>query len=226
MSGVPIRPGSYVLLSVSDSGIGMDNDTKARLFEPFFTTKEAGKGTGLGLATVYGIVRQHFGYILVDTAPACGTTFTVCLPCEAGPVSAPSLKQDHRTLEHAGETVLVVEDEPLLRELSTKTLSKHGYKVLCAEDGVEAMKIAAAYPGEIHLLLTDAIMPNMGGTELAGKLRLARPSIRILLSSGYTEERLAAEVDPFADAQFLPKPFTLVGLLTKVRETLATTHAG
>jgi hypothetical protein len=138
------------------------------------------------------------------------------------PASAPAQKQIDCILDPGGETVLIVEDEPLLRELSSKTLRKHGYNVLCAEDGVDAIKTAAAHKGEIHLLLTDAIMPNMGGTELATKLRKARPNIRILLSSGYTEERLADEFNPFADALFLPKPFTLAGLLAKVRETLAT----
>jgi PAS domain S-box-containing protein len=221
ISDVVILPGTYVLLSVSDTGMGMDSDVKARLFEPFFTTKDVGKGTGLGLATVYGIVKQHGGHIVVDTAPERGTTFTILLAREHNAVIKSAVTAGEKQLMHAGETVLIVEDEPLLRELFATTLRKHGYEALTAEDGVRALEIADAHPREIHLLLTDAIMPNMGGTELAARLRKQRPGIRILLSSGYTEERLADSADPLLDASFLPKPFTPNGLLVKVREALA-----
>ena len=170
-----LLPGDYVMLSVTDTGAGMDEETKAHIFEPFFTTKGPGKGTGLGLATVYGIVRQTGGGIAVETQPGKGSTFRIYLPMVTAPLdytktpSAPVEKSDNF------ETVLVVEDEEIVRELVCDVLEEQGYNVICAADGLEALEMAGNFDGTIHLLVTDVIMPHMNGHELAGKLSRIRP---------------------------------------------------
>jgi nitrogen-specific signal transduction histidine kinase/CheY-like chemotaxis protein len=216
-----IPEGSYISLSVSDTGTGMTEEVKARLYEPFFTTKEFGKGTGLGLATVYGIVKQNQAYIVAASEVGKGTTFTLYFPrAESDSVSAGEA-QHSPSKPRGAETILVVEDEPALREMIVLTLRRNGYVVLQAQNGMEALEIADAYPGEIHLLLTDAIMPVMGGKELAEQLRRQRPAIQILIASGYTEDRFADIGVPFPYAFFLAKPFTPGKLLETVREVIA-----
>lgn len=216
-----IPPGHYVCLTVSDTGTGMSEEVKARMFEPFFTTKEVGKGTGLGLAMVYGIVKQHNGYILVESAVGVGTAFTLYLPC-----TEDDLTLDHalvvETLATSGEkTILVVEDEPVLQELAVLILERKGYKVLPAANGMEAIEIASSYPGAIHLLMTDAIMPGMGGLELAEKLCQERPHIPVLLVSGYTEDRFPETIPPSLVTNFLNKPYSPGELLNRVSAVLA-----
>lgn len=212
--------GRYVLLSVTDTGTGMTEEVKAKLFEPFFTTKGVGKGTGLGLATVFGIVKQNDGFILVESEVGKGTTFTIYLPHVESPAETVNENQSRLTIVEGIETILVVEDEPILRELAVLTLRQNGYTVLQAGDGVEAVQVAEAYPGEIHLLLTDAILPKMSGQELSERLRQERPNLQILLMSGYTEDCFAHAIATPPDVAFLAKPFTPSGLLAKVRETL------
>lgn len=220
LSQFALPAGHYVRISVADTGTGMTEEVKARLFEPFFTTKEQGHGTGLGLASVYGIVKQNDGYILADSVLGQGTTFSIYLPKVSAPEASTSGPSAALPANAGRETILVVEDEPILRELATLALQKQGYTVLEAENGVEALQIAAQYSGDIHLLLTDAIMPQMGGKELSERLRQVRPKTRILVASGYSEDRFTAP-NPFpADAAFLPKPFMPRGLVAKVREVL------
>src|SRR5436309_1044541 len=212
--------GSQVLLHVSDSGVGMDEEVQAHLFEPFFTTKPRGKGSGLGLATVYGIVRQSGGHIAVDSAPGRGATFRVYLPRVEAPLD-PTDRPRPVTAPAAGsETILLVEDEHLVRLLARKVLERAGYRVLVAAGGAEALDLAERYAGPIHLLLTDVVMPEMSGRELAHRLASLRPDARVLYMSGYADEAIAQHgvLDP--GTAFLQKPFTPDGLARKVREVL------
>src|SRR5215469_7459309 len=185
-----VKPGSYILLDVTDTGTGMDEETQAHIFEPFFTTKEKGKGTGLGLATVYGIVKQSGGFIWVYSEPGHGTTFKIYLPQIAEEVSlgAQDRVQSTLNLPKGSEVVLLVEDEPGVRELAREYLQMSNYTVLVAEDGHSALELAATHAGPIHLLMTDVVMPGMGGRELADRMRRLRPEIKILYMSGYTEQ--------------------------------------
>ncbi|MEA2063202.1 MAG: response regulator, partial [Gemmatimonadota bacterium] len=215
-----VQPGEYVMLALSDSGHGMDADTRDRIFEPFFTTKEVGKGTGLGLSTVYGIVKQHEGDIWVYSEPDKGTIIKIYLPRlesseEAAVEKEPYLKETFGT-----ETVLVVEDDADVRKLACTILSAHGYNIIEACDGKEAMSIARRHKSFIHLLFTDVIMPEMKGRELYERLSKKRPDMKVLYMSGYTDNVIAHHgiLDP--ETQFLQKPFSLNGLLQKVRETL------
>jgi two-component system cell cycle sensor histidine kinase/response regulator CckA len=215
----PVQPGPYVLLTVTDSGIGMDAETKARAFEPFFTTKEKGKGTGLGLSTVYGVVKQSGGYIDIYSAPGAGTTFKIYLPRvhEAIKTEAPG----GTATSFAGhETILLAEDETSLRTLTRNTLEMCGYKVLEAKDGIEALQISDAFTGTIDLLLTDMVMPGMGGRALAQELSRRRPDVRLAYMSGYTGQAVGSQgpVDP--GSVFLLKPFTREVLTRKIREAL------
>jgi two-component system, cell cycle sensor histidine kinase and response regulator CckA len=215
----PVQPGPYVCLTVSDSGIGMDAETKARAFEPFFTTKEKGKGTGLGLSTVYGVVKQSGGYIDIDSAPGAGTTFKIYLPVveealrEEKPAAAPSSFTGN-------ETILLAEDESSLRTLTRNTLEACGYKVLEAKDGIEALEVSDRFSGPIDLLLTDMVMPGMGGRALAQELVRRRPEVRFAYMSGYTGQAVGSQgpVDP--GSVFLLKPFTRELLTRKIREAL------
>jgi len=216
---VTVQPGSYVLLAVSDTGVGMDEATLARIFEPFFTTKEAGKGTGLGLATVYGIVKQSGGNIWVYSELGRGTTLKIYLPRVTLPVTA------QRAVEGApvpggNETLLVVEDAEAMRRMTCEFLASRGYTVLEAKDGAEALALAEKHPGPIHMLITDLVMPGMNGRELAQQLCARDPQLRVLYISGYTGDAVVRMGILEGAAAFLQKPFTLHGLASKVREIL------
>ena len=217
---IAIEPGAYLLLLVSDTGIGMDAAIRARIFEPFFTTKEKGKGTGLGLATAYGVIKQSGGYIACDSEPGRGTTFRIYLPRhpgDAGIPPRPASRPPRRSLA-ATETVLLVEDEDGVRHLSRRLLETEGYRVLEASGGEEALALAAGHLGPIHLILTDVVMPGLNGPEVAARIVALRPEIRVLYMSGYTDTslpRLAAQ------APLLQKPFTPEALADRVRELLA-----
>jgi two-component system cell cycle sensor histidine kinase/response regulator CckA len=212
--------GRYVLLSMSDTGIGMDEDVKAHLFEPFFTTKPRGKGTGLGLATVYGIVHQSGGSIVVDSAPGQGATFRIYLPRVEAPLDATEGQAPVRHPAAGRETILLAEDEQLVRLLTRKVLELAGYRVLVAAGGAEALVAAERHDGPIHLLLTDVVMPEMNGRELMHRLAQLRPDVRVLYMSGYADEAVARHgaLDP--RTAFLQKPFTPEGLARKVRAVL------
>jgi len=215
---VSMKPGPYVMLAVSDTGHGMDAETRARVFEPFFTTKEQGRGSGLGLATVYGIVKQSGGYIWVYSEPGHGTVFKAYLPQTAPASDAPGLPVD--TTEPVGwETVLLVEDEDLVRVLAREVLRRHQYNVLEAHHGVEALKVAEHHPHDIHLLVTDVVMPQMSGRELAERLAVVRPSMKRLFMSGYTDHALVHDQVTRGFA-FLQKPFTPDVFARKVRSIL------
>ena len=216
----PVQPGPYVCLSVTDSGIGMDAETKARAFEPFFTTKEKGKGTGLGLSTVYGVVKQSGGYIDIFSSPGAGTTFKIYLPRvdEAVKLSAPS--QGGAGSFDGNETILLAEDEASLRRLTRATLEQSGYKVLEAKDGVEALALSEASDLPIDLLLTDVVMPGMGGRALAQELTRRRPEIRVVYMSGYTGQGVGTQGPIDLGSDFLSKPFSRVVLARKIREAL------
>ena len=206
-------------LVVTDSGIGMDAETKARAFEPFFTTKEKGKGTGLGLSTVYGVVKQSGGYIDIYSAPGAGTTFKIYLPRvqEAITADAPAGTATSFT---GNETILLAEDETSLRTLTRNTLELCGYKVLEAKDGVEALEVSDRYKGPIDLLLTDMVMPGMGGHALAQELTRRRPEIRLAFMSGYTGQSVGSQGPLDPGSVFLMKPFTRELLTRKIREAL------
>jgi CheY-like chemotaxis protein len=247
-------PGKYVMLAVSDTGSGMDTETRARMFEPFFTTKAPGKGTGLGLATVYGVVKHSDGWIWVDSEAGRGTTFKIYLPrVEESRVDEAGIeecwvkerveKSEHSRLAPFGteqfqppsktapplatapkgtETVLVVEDQDGIRDIVRESLRRNGYKVLIAADGNEALQMASAYPDPIHLLVTDLVMPNIGGRELAQRLTPLRPRMKVLFMSGYSEHSALdgenEDMDP--SATVLQKPFSLDALARNVRRVL------
>jgi two-component system, cell cycle sensor histidine kinase and response regulator CckA len=218
--GVPI--GQYVMLAVSDTGVGMDSQTQARIFEPFFTTKEPGKGTGLGLATVYGVVKQMGGAIWVRSEPGQGTSFDIYLPQVDAAVERPA--PEGRTAPEAAqsgtETVLLVEDQDGIRDLVREFLQRKGYEVLQANDGDHALRIADEHKNPIHLLVTDIVMPNVGGRELARRLTKARPNMKVLFMSGYPDHvSLSGEVGG-EHAAVLQKPFMLDTLARKVRGLL------
>ncbi len=215
-----VKAGPYVRLAVTDTGCGMDGQTKAQLFEPFFTTKGKGKGTGLGLSTVYGIVKQSGGNIWFYSEPGRGTTFKIYLPRKLG-ATATSTKLPSAPLRSTGtETILVVEDGEALREVARRTLDSAGYTVLTAGDGEEALLTSAEHAGDIHLLLTDVVMPGMGGRVLAEALIKTRPALRVLYMSGYTDDAIVHHgvIDP--GTHFLGKPFAGAELLRKVGEVL------
>ena len=214
---VPGLPAAdHCVIAVSDTGTGMTPDVVRHLFEPFFTTKETGKGTGLGLATCYGIVQQAGGQIGVDTRPGEGSTFRVYLPRLQGEHVAAVASVAVAT-RGGSETVLLVEDEPQLRSLASRVLREHGYRVLEASDGVHGLEVASAHSGAIDLLLSDVVMPRLGGRELADKLRAVRPALRVLFASGYSESpALLVE----QGGSLLQKPFTAAALLQRVRQSL------
>jgi signal transduction histidine kinase len=214
--GGEIAPGQYVCLAVEDSGVGMSEDVLSRLFEPFFTTKEYGKGTGLGLATVYGIVRGCGGGIDVESRVGSGTTFRVYLPAAAEAQRDKGFVADVPD-RGRGETILVVEDEAPLRALVRRILVNHGYSVLEAQDGEDGLRRSAQHGGPIHLLLTDVVMPQMGGRELADRIAVERPDVRVLFMTGYSEH---ATAEPTRSVSLLHKPFTSLALLGQVRKVL------
>ena len=214
-----VRPGPYVLLTVTDTGLGMDESVRSRVFEPFFTTKELGKGTGLGLSTVYGIVKQSEGFIWVDSAPGKGSRFEIYLP-RAQEVEEPAARAAAAVaLEPGSETVLLVEDEDAVRSLATRVLRRSGYNVLVARDGMEAIELAGHYEGIIHLVVSDMVMPQIGGREVAEQLLQRRPAPRVLLISGYAPDDLP-EAPPGVSYEYLQKPFTPDVLTQKVRDVL------
>jgi len=216
----PVQPGPYVLLLVSDTGIGMDPETKARAFEPFFTTKEKGKGTGLGLSTVYGVVKQSGGYIDIDSAPGAGTTFKIYLPRVHQEAPAEKRSTEASGERRGNETILVAEDETSLRTLTCATLESRGYKVLQAKDGLEALEVSRKHGGTIELLLTDIVMPGMGGRALAEELGRERKEIRIVYMSGYTGQAVGSQGPVEPGSFYLHKPFTKQALTEKIREAL------
>lgn len=214
------RPGDYVLISVRDQGIGMSDEVKARIFEPFFTTKEVGKGTGLGLATVYGIVKQSGGTISFESELSQGTTFHVFLPRVSQSEERDSSAVDSLHPTDSGwETVLLVEDEEGVRALTAQFLKLEGYKVLEAEDGGKALELSRRHAGDIHLLLTDMVMPGMSGPQLADRMLQSRPDVKILFVSGYTDDTIARN-GGLEGAPFLQKPFSRGELVGKIRKVL------
>jgi signal transduction histidine kinase len=218
-SRLPMLPGDYVRLSVEDTGHGMDANTRARIFEPFFTTKELGKGTGLGLATVYGVVKQSGGCIWVESEPGKGSRFEVYLPIVHELENALRWEEPTRAVPHASETVLVVEDEDAVRELASEFMKSAGYYVLAARDGQEALAIAERSGEQIGALVTDVVMPNMRGPELAKRLRSVCADLKIIYMSGYLEYNGSSD-EFLEDGFFLQKPFTRDSLVRKVGEAL------
>ena len=219
-------PGSYVLLRVSDTGAGMDPATVAHIFEPFFTTKEKGKGTGLGLATVYGIVKQSGGYVVVTSQEGVGTTIEIYLPRADESTAAMEDAEVPEGVHRGSETILVVEDEEAVCKLSCEFLSSRGYNVLAASDGLEALQVSEQHRGPIHLLLTDVVMPGINGQELARRLSPLKPEMKIMYIPGYTDNAIAQKflVDP--GTVFLQKPFPLDTLARNVREVLEGRFSG
>jgi len=217
---IAVTPGRYVMFAVTDTGIGMDKETQARIFEPFFTTKGPDRGTGLGLSTVYGIVKQSGGSIWVYSEPAHGTTFKIYLPMVDEEVIATTTSGDAPRTVNGTETVLLAEDEEVVRRLTERILAQAGYHVLVATTGAEALAVSEAYDGPIHLLISDVVMPQMSGGELRRRLAAARPSVRILYLSGYTDPGIVQQGLLEGGAAFLQKPFTAEALLRKVRDVL------
>jgi CheY-like chemotaxis protein len=218
LEGTPVGP--YVQLTVSDTGIGMDAATLPRIFEPFFTTKGLGQGTGLGLSTVYGIVRQSGGTVWVESQPGRGSTFRICLPVFEE-VVAPGVDEAAPPPVAPGwETVLLVEDEPEVRELACEILRDRGYTVLEADGPDHAMRVAEAHSGTIHLLLTDVVMPGASGRDLADRLTPLRPAMKVIYMSGYTDHAIVHHgvLDP--SVAYIAKPFTPDDVMRKVRTVL------
>jgi PAS domain S-box-containing protein len=215
-----VRPGPHVLLAVSDTGHGMAPEVRARLFEPFFTTKEPGKGTGLGLATVYGIVQQSGGHVCVYSEPGVGSTFKVYLPRVERPGQPGTSYQGIRAAPRGDETVLLVEDDEGVRSLVQRVLQDGGYHVLVAGSGREALHVCAQQGSPIHLLVTDVVMPEMGGRPLAEQLLGLHPELRVLYLSGYTDDAIIRHGVLVAEVHFLQKPFAPAALAQKVREVL------
>lgn len=217
---IGVSSGAYVMLAVSDNGTGMDDETEAKIFEPFFTTKEKGKGTGLGLSTVYGIVKQSGGNIWVYSEPGHGTTFKIYLPQIDDPVRTVQAKPEDDSIPGGSETVLLVEDEDVVRGLAQRILEEAGYRVITANGGAEAVTWCANNAETIHLLLTDVVMPDLSGKELAERVTSLRPQTKVLFMSGYTDEAIVHHGVLDSNVEFLQKPFTPTALSRKVRQAL------
>jgi two-component system, cell cycle sensor histidine kinase and response regulator CckA len=217
---IGIYPFSYLILSVSDNGMGMDKETQSHIFEPFFTTKELGKGTGLGLYTIYGIVKQLGGNIEVSSALGKGTTFNIYLPYVEGQTESPSPADFDTGDLHGTETILLVEDEEIVRKLVEAALKREGYQVLSASDAIEAIKMCEQHTGPIDMMLTDVVMPGMSGWELASHLTTVRHEMKVLFMSGYTENLTIKAGVLNKDIHFIQKPFTPLTLARKIREVL------
>ena len=217
---VMLEAGSYVLLAIKDTGQGMSEETQAHLFEPFFTTKEKGKGTGLGLSTVYGIVKQSGGTIGIDSTPGQGTVCKIFFPRVHDTVQDAQAASGTIPGALGRETILVVEDDPAVRGLVHEALRLNGYEVLVARHGIEALLTGAKHMGQIHLLLTDVVMPQMSGPEVAEKLSGVRPEIKVLYMSGYPDHPVFSQGGVNRETVFLQKPFTPNVLTQKVREVL------
>jgi two-component system, cell cycle sensor histidine kinase and response regulator CckA len=215
------RAGNFVCISVNDTGCGMDLITLNRIFEPFFTTKGVGKGTGLGLATVYGIVKQHNGWIEVESEVGMGTTFRIYFPCSAHVATHTSSGGQEPKIRGGYETIMVVEDEEPLRELVTEILNLYGYKVVAAESGVEALKVWESRGKDVDLLLTDMVMPQgVSGRELAERLQQHNPALKIIYTSGYSPGMAGKDLALLEGFNFLPKPYPPSRLAEVVRECL------
>jgi two-component system cell cycle sensor histidine kinase/response regulator CckA len=212
-------PGAYVMLAVSDSGSGIDERIKAHIFEPFFTTKEQGKGTGLGLSTVYGIVKQDGGHIRVESKPVSGAIFRIYFP-RVGDRPLPTIVPQPRTRSRGTETILLVEDETALRRIVGEMLLRLGYTILEAPDSLSAEQLVAGYEKPIQLLLTDVVMPELGGRDLALKLKEVRRDLKVLFMSGYPDDTIVQQGVLESGAAYLQKPFTPDALASKVREVL------
>jgi PAS domain S-box-containing protein len=221
-----LAPGKYVVLTVSDDGCGMDEKTKARIFEPFFTTKEKGRGTGLGLSTVYGIVKQSGGNVWVDSEPGAGTVFKVFLPQFKQESEAPTKPLIDLVVPRGSETILLVEDEDVVRGLARQILEQAGYQVLDARGGDEAIRLCRELGGPIDLLLTDVVMPETSGREVAERLTKLRPATCVLYMSGYTDDAIVHHGVLDSDVEFIQKPFTPIALAQKVREVLDLKRSG
>ena len=222
--GVDLPLGSYVMLAVSDTGCGMDSEVQARIFEPFFTTKAIGQGTGLGLSTVYGIVKQSGGYVWVYSEPGEGSVFKIYLPAAQPEQPGQPPREQQVTPEGGSETILVIEDEDVVRNLACRGLREHGYWVVEARNGVQALEYIEQHPGTVDLVISDVVMPEMGGREFGQTLARVEPTLPVLFMSGYTGEDVVQRglLDP--DAPFQQKPFTPAGLATKVRAMLDQHH--
>jgi CheY-like chemotaxis protein len=220
-SHLMVQPGLYVMLAVTDTGCGMEPEVKARIFEPFFTTKEQGRGSGLGLSTVYGIVQQSGGCVWVYSEPGLGTTFKIYLPRIDEALSPQEVRASSAPRARDAETVLVVEDEEKVRVLVREMLEELGYNVLEAPGGAEALRLCSQWQGPIDVLLTDVVMPGMGGVELARQATAHRPRLKIVFMSGYTGGSAAPDVDLQEGTAFLEKPFSYVRLAEKLQELLA-----
>ena len=223
-SGQDVKPGPYVVLTVSDTGVGMTPEILSKIFEPFFTTKSMGVGTGLGLATVYGIVEQAGGFLRVSSEPGQGATFRIYLPLTAAGCEPLRAAAGSHAKMRGSETVLVVEDQDDVRRLAISMLKRNGYRLLEASNGAEAVTLAATFPDAIDLLITDVVMPGMTGRELAAALAATRPSLKVLYISGYAADVIATQgvLDP--GMAYLPKPFTPADLAAKVRGVLGNTE--
>ena len=218
-SHLTVEPGSYCMLAVSDNGTGMERETSKRVFEPFFTTKEKGKGTGLGLSTVYGIVKQSGGTIWVYSEPGEGTIVKLYLPCVDDEEELPAPVREPRPVGECTETILVVDDDEGIRSFAAKALEAKGFRVLAARSGQDALEVFGEHDGEIALVVTDIVMSGMEGTRLAERLSGARPSVKTILMSGYTEHA-ALRSESASDVPFIAKPFGGEELVAKVREVL------
>ncbi|PYQ23163.1 MAG: hybrid sensor histidine kinase/response regulator, partial [Acidobacteria bacterium] len=214
-----VVPGEYVRLAVSDTGVGMDKETQANIFEPFFTTKPRGQGTGLGLATVYGIVKQSGGFISVCSEPGRGATFECYLPRAAEAVEA-AAPEPSGSSSAGNETILLAEDEDAVRSAVRQTLARHGYRVVEASGGPAALALAESHRDPIHLLLTDVVMPGMNGRELADRIAARRPQMKVLYMSGYTDDAIVRHGMLEPGLAYLQKPFRPDTLAAKVREVL------
>jgi CheY-like chemotaxis protein len=217
---VGVEPGRYVMLSVSDTGEGITPEVMEQLFEPFFSTKEKDKGTGLGLSTVYGIVKQSDGDICVYSEPGKGATFKIYLPRVDEPLEERREKVLGDELLRGCETILLVEDEENVRKLALRVLERQGYKVLSARDGNDALLICEQHKGQIHLILTDVVMPGMSGHELAKRLKSLHPETKVLYMSGYTDDTIVLHGVLVEGVNYIQKPFTVDALTKKVREVL------
>jgi CheY-like chemotaxis protein len=209
-----------VVLTVTDTGQGMDEQTREHIFEPFFTTKGLAKGTGLGLATVYGIVKQSHGWIQVHSEPGKGSSFAVHLPRAVGPEAVIDASPSGNGLLRGSETVLIVEDQEEVRTFVVKALSEYGYQVIDAADGPQALALSESHAGPIHVLLTDVVLPGMNGREVADRITVARPEIAVLFTSGYTADVIAHRGVLDRDVAYIPKPYTAEAIAEKVREKM------
>ncbi len=221
---VGVEPGKYVRLAVSDTGCGMEPDVQARIFEPFFTTKAVGKGTGLGLSTVYGIVKQSNGHIALYSEPGAGSTFKLYLPRVDSGAAVEEANARTRALPRGNETILLVEDNEVVRKATSQMLRQNGYDVLEASEAIEAIGVFEGALRPVHLLLTDVIMPGLNGRELAERLTSRAPNLRVLFMSGYTDDAISRHGGLSDDIVFLEKPFACDALIAKVQEALRREH--